>query len=501
MAAGLSMDALLARPVEEGVRLQAIALLGEVRKERARLDQPDDVEAVHDFRVALRRLRSLLKSHRRHLNGKVDRVRKRLGDVAELTTEARDAEVQLAWLAEQKLPAPRRPALLWLRTRLEERKQHGYAAARAEAAQALDALLPRAEKRLARFTRDVSRTADDSALGPALAALLIENAEGLARRLAEVASPTDETTAHEARILGKQLRYLLEPLVSSEALGDAAKKAVKDLKELQDILGELHDAHVLGHVVEQAMIDAASERARLLGAAVLGGPPAPGARKPRTPRDLRPGLVAIAGKVRDRRDRQYRALLAHRPTVDTLVGEVIALAGQLGAQAGFEIERKYLLRGMPEVEGAQVFGIEQGWIAGERLKERLRRLRGPDGQVRLIRGMKLGAGIRRTEVEEDCPADLFEKLWPLTAGHRIVKERYKVPDGDLVWEIDRFTDRKLFLAEVELPSETTEVKPPPWLAPMIVREVTGVRAYTNEALASAKPGRIVKAAGKPKSPH
>ena len=501
MAPSFSIDALLARPVEEGVRLQALALLEALRSERARLDQPGDDEAVHDFRVALRRLRSLLKSHRPHLSGKVEKVRKMLGDVAELTTEARDAEVQLAWLGEQKLPTTRRPALVWLKARLEERKQHGYTAARTAAVQALDALLSKAEKRLGRFERDVTAAAGESALGPALASLLIENAEGLARRLAEVASATDETTAHEARILGKQLRYLLEPLVDSEAVGADAKKAVKDLKELQDILGELHDAHVLGHVVEQAMVDAAAERARLLGAAVLGGPPAAGTRKPRAPRDLRPGLVTVAGKVRDRRDRQFKALVEHRPTVDTLVGEVIALAGRLGAGAGVEIERKYLLRGMPEVEGAEVFQIEQGWIAGERLKERLRRMSGPDGQVRLIRGMKLGAGIRRTEVEEDCPADLFEKLWPLTAGHRIVKQRYKVPDGDLTWEIDRFTDRDLFLAEVELPSETTEVKPPAWLAPLIVREVTGVRAYTNEALASAKPSRIVKAVRKRKSPH
>src|SRR5262249_47901592 len=165
----------------------------------------------------------------------------------------------------------------------------------------------------------------------------------------------------------------------------------------------------------------------------------------------------------------------HRPTVDVLVGEVIALAGRLGARADVEIERKYLLRGMPDVAhvgSAEVFEIEQGWIAGERLKERLRRLRAPAGQARLTRGMKRAAAIRRTEVEEDCPPDLFEKLWPLTAGRRIVKQRYKVPDGDLTWEIDRFTDRKLVLAEVELPSETTEVTPPPWLARHVVPEVT-----------------------------
>src|SRR5262249_30162408 len=147
-----------------------------------------------------------------------------------------------------------------------------------------------------------------------------------------------------------------------------------------------------------------------------------------------------------------------------------------------EIERKYLLSGMPPVDGAQIFAIEQGYLPGGRLRERLRRVRGPDGE-RLVRSIKAGSGLRPVGIEEDWPPELFRKLWPLTAGRRIVKTRYKVKDGDLVWEIDRFAGRDLTLAEVELPSETTAVTPPAWLAGAIVREVTGEKGFTNEALA------------------
>jgi len=48
-----------------------------------------------------------------------------------------------------------------------------------------------------------------------------------------------------------------------------------------------------------------------------------------------------------------------------------------------------------------------------------------------------------------------------------------VPDGELVWEIDEFLDRPLWLAEIELPSADTEVRVPEWLAEYVVREVTG----------------------------
>src|SRR5262249_20254818 len=141
------------------------------------------------------------------------------------------------------------------------------------------------------------------------------------------------------------------------------------------------------------------------------------------------------------------------------------------------------LRALPSVDGAEVVAIEQGYLPGARLVERLRRQRGRSGE-RLIRSMKLGAGIRRIEVEEDCPPDLFDALWPLTAGRRVVKTRYKVRDGERTWEIDQFLDRELVLAEVELPSETTPVTPPGWLAGAIVRDVTGEKEYTNEALAT-----------------
>ncbi len=100
-----------------------------------------------------------------------------------------------------------------------------------------------------------------------------------------------------------------------------------------------------------------------------------------------------------------------------------------------------------------------------------------------MRAVKLGAGIRRIELQEESSPELFEALWPLTEGHRVTKVRYSVPDGDLTWEVDRFTDRDLVLAEVELKSESERPPLPGWLAPHVAREVTGEPEYLNVNLA------------------
>ena len=86
-------------------------------------------------------------------------------------------------------------------------------------------------------------------------------------------------------------------------------------------------------------------------------------------------------------------------------------------------------------------------------------------------------------VEEETTAKVFDVMWPLTEGCRVMKRRYSVPDGALTWVVDEFLDRELVLAEVELPS--TEVVPaiPDWMAPVLVREVTGEDEYVNLNLA------------------
>ena len=149
-----------------------------------------------------------------------------------------------------------------------------------------------------------------------------------------------------------------------------------------------------------------------------------------------------------------------------------------------EIERKYLLRELPlRVSGAPSLEIDQGYLPGERINERVRRTRGADG-VRYYRTIKSGAGIERSEIEEETSELFFTTVWPLTRGCRIRKRRYLVEDRGATWEIDEFLDREgLWLAEIELERVDDVVVPPDWLREAIEREVTDEPQYTNHALA------------------
>jgi CYTH domain-containing protein len=151
-----------------------------------------------------------------------------------------------------------------------------------------------------------------------------------------------------------------------------------------------------------------------------------------------------------------------------------------------EIERKYLLSGCPP-EAAVVAGtrIEQGWLPGRTLRERLRRSTYPTGVARYTRTVKFGRGISRVELEEDTDRTLFEALWPLTVSARVRKRRHAIRDGGFTWEIDVFTDRELVLAEVELRSADEHPCLPAWLERWVVRDVTHEPEFINANLAMA----------------
>ena len=101
------------------------------------------------------------------------------------------------------------------------------------------------------------------------------------------------------------MRYLLEPL--TEAV-PGASAALKRLKALQELLGELHDAHVLEKVFESALGDAAAQRARTLLELALEAAPDPKRLQAERRRGREAGLLALATRNRQRRDQLFERL-------------------------------------------------------------------------------------------------------------------------------------------------------------------------------------------------
>jgi len=147
---------------------------------------------------------------------------------------------------------------------------------------------------------------------------------------------------------------------------------------------------------------------------------------------------------------------------------------------GKEIERKFLVKG--DSWRAQAHGkrYRQGYLST--VKERTVRVRvaGDQGYI-TIKGITVGAA--RAEYEYEIP--LANKMLDTLCERPIVeKTRYRLPQDDIVWEIDEFEgdNRGLIVAEVELKDEQQSYPKPDWLG----QEVTGDPRYFNANLV-AKP--------------
>ncbi len=495
--ATLSREQLM-RPAEETARLLALGWLAEADAALERLADPEDGEALHDFRVALRRFRSSVRAYQPHLKGSAPKkARRRIRDVASATNAGRDAEVQIVWLSAQtqKLKPRERKGLRWLLDRVAARRDQAYSEAQQSIAGRYRAVRASVADRLSTYRRHVAL---DGAMTQrpfieVTGELVEQHATALHGLLSTVHTPEHEEEAHSSRIAAKRLRYLLEPLVKSV---DGTKPLIRQLKRLQDILGDLNDTHVLTAEVASAIETVAAERARRLHEEALGSETGR-RRKRRVDSDETHGLLALTDLLRQRRARLFSRLEKGwlGDNAAGFFGGVTTLARRmrLSGAEDTEIERKYLLSGLPGAlkrEASAV--IEQGWLPGEVIQERLRRLRSA-GKTSYFRTVKSGSGLKRTQIEERISRRQFESLWPLTESRRLRKRRYTQADRDLTWEIDVFEGRDLVLAEVEIPYEEFEVQLPEWLQPFISREVTGDGAYDNVNLARRSAARSRKA--------
>ncbi|HEY2375685.1 MAG TPA: CHAD domain-containing protein [Gemmatimonadaceae bacterium] len=482
---------LLEQPVERAARLVALRLLDNAAKARKRLDGDADADALHDFRVAIRRLRSWLRALGPWLEKSVPKkARRRLEKAAHLTGDSRDAEVHLEWLREQRaaLSARQRRGLNWLIEQIETAKKDNDRAVFTKSANAFDRARSSLSDNLPVYSAHVDshKEASRRQFSAVMAELLHDHVAVLAERLTRVEAFEDEKGAHAARIAGKRLRYLLEPIAEHV---EGGADLVSDLSKLQDTFGSWHDVHVFSNTIVRASEDAAAEEGRNVSEAVVEGEDARRALRTDRQHQIRLGLLALAGRLHERGQEAYadakdRWLNAGPSFVERV--ESVSQSLMAHASRGQEIEHKYLVRELPALpDDTTVVEIEQGYIPGREIVERLRRVRSVDGEVlRHERTVKLGKGVVRTEIEEEIPAELFARMWPLTDGRRLRKRRHVAQCGRHTWEVDEFLDRDLVLAEVELSDAHEDVDIPEWLAAVLVREVTDEREYTNAVLAS-----------------
>lgn len=219
--------------------------VAELLKSGGMADQRIAVDFVHDVRVATRRLGEIArvaalaggmldKASAKAVQGSLKAVRQAMGRL-------RDADVVTEHLLKWRMPA----ALKAVARGLAEE----HAAERADLAVAAAGVLEAASFQgamviLARVLEVPAEAGErlESEMQVALKELIRKRRKQLKKAFGKAAMKQTAESLHEARIAVKKLRYLVE---LSAAFVEGAKKEVKELKGIQALLGDHHDAYVM----------------------------------------------------------------------------------------------------------------------------------------------------------------------------------------------------------------------------------------------------------------
>ncbi len=210
-----------------------------------------DIEAVHQMRVASRRLRAALTIFGPVLTDlPVRRWRRAVRGVTRALGEARDVDVQIDFVArfvkDHVSDARVRPGLERLQLRMAQQRQRlqepvEQAMGVLEGSGVLD--------QIGRFARKTIAEGRLARVVPGGDAAVKFGQASVRGRLGElfsyesyVGQPACSEQLHQMRIAAKWLRYTMELFVP--VFGDTIKPYIKRTKRLQTLLGDLHDMDV-----------------------------------------------------------------------------------------------------------------------------------------------------------------------------------------------------------------------------------------------------------------
>jgi CHAD domain-containing protein len=258
----------------------------------------EDIEYVHRMRVASRRMRNALALFgedlpRKHYTAWRDEMRR----ITKALGAARDTDVQIAWVQEfmqRGAAAGEQAGLERLLLRLRQQRTR----AQVRVVRALDRLENK------HILEDLNGTLQELLVHARVyeietlpADLYRRASEAIRLRLEEflafaphVMHPERATELHQMRIAAKHLRYTLE--VFQPLYERGLRKPLKIVKEIQELLGEVHDCDVWLGFVPQFIEE---ERARTLA---YFGESVPA-------QAFLPGLHALEEDRRDQRLRSY----------------------------------------------------------------------------------------------------------------------------------------------------------------------------------------------------
>lgn len=275
---GVTVELDSAMPSVEALSLVLGDLLHVMQVNEPYVVEDVDIEFLHDYRVALRRTRSVLAQMKGVFpSAEVRRFRQAFAELGEVTNPLRDLDVYLARQKEyaRLLPDPLRPAIAPLFDHLRRLRSEALSAVVARlTADEYSRLMAEWQAFLEQPPFDPEAANAAVPIGVLVHQRLLKRYQTMAEEAARLARSSDPQALHALRIQGKKLRYLLEVFAG---LFPAKKVTalVDHLKHLQDVLGDINDLSVqetyLQRVAQDLPLDGPDSRTTLVAVGVLIG--------------------------------------------------------------------------------------------------------------------------------------------------------------------------------------------------------------------------------------
>ena len=156
-----------------------------------------------------------------------------------------------------------------------------------------------------------------------------------------------------------------------------------------------------------------------------------------------------------------------------------------------EIERKFLLKAIPDLKPTEVIKIKQWYLKVDGIWERARSMDSNIYGIKWVHTIKTRiSDISNIEDEYDMDKDGFDDFVKRCKSTKqnaryITKERRIYPDGELKWEVDVFSQKcHIIVAEIEIPTEDYELEIPEFIQKKNLLEVTGLKQFSNRSLSN-----------------